>query len=599
MDQQKNLIIAIAASLIILLGFQYLVEAPRARERQAALATQQASQPAPQPGAASGDGQAPAGGAPSAGGPALPGALTSPGAGPGLAPGAPLAVERSRGEILAASPRVAILTPRLIGSINLKGGRIDDLVLSDYHETVDRSSPSIALLNPAGRKDAYYGDFGWWTDQRDMKMPGADTQWTADATELSPGKPVTLSWENGQGLRFTRRYEIDDRYMITVHQQVQNLDAAPLSLLPYALVARAGFPETQGFFILHEGLIGVMNDTLREVGYKDLKGEAKKEEATTGGWIGLTDKYWLVALIPSAAETVKTTMQHYTAGGVDRFQVDYLGSARHLAAGASVDSTHRLFAGAKEVKTLRDYQDTLNIQRFDYAVDWGWFYFLTRLFFDGLSFINKHIGNFGISILIFTLLLKVVFFPLANKSYVMMGKMKNLGPKMTEMREKYANDRERMNQELMRLYREEKVNPLSGCLPIVLQIPVFFALYKVLFVTIEMRHTPFFGWIRDLSAPDPTTVFNLFGLIPWDPPSMLMLGVWPLIMGATMWVQQKLNPPPPDPIQAKIFAFMPFIFTFMLASFPAGLVIYWAWNNLLSIAQQWLIMRRIKSAEAK
>jgi len=427
-------------------------------------------------------------------------------------------------------------------------------------------------------------------------MAGAATRWTADREVLTPDQPLTLTWDNGKGLRFVRQYALDQQYMITVSQRVENTSTDAVKLHPYALVSRSGTPHTEGFYILHEGVVGVMNGTLREHTYKDLKGDANIAEATKGGWLGITDKYWLVALVPSQQEEVKTRVTHTASGGKDKYQVDYMGEERTLAPGGSAESVHRLFAGAKEVRVLRGYQDDLNITRFDYAVDWGWFFFLTKPIFLALDYVHHLIGNFGIAILLLTVAIKALFFPLANRSYVMMSKMKVLAPKLTEMREKYGDDRVRLNQEMMALYKNEKVNPLSGCLPIVLQIPVFFSLYKVLFVTIEMRHAPFYGWIHDLSAKDPTTLFNLFGLIPWTPPDFLMIGIWPLIMGVTMFLQQKLNPAPADPMQAKVFMFMPIIFTVMLASFPAGLVIYWAWNNLLSIAQQWLIMRRMGAA---
>jgi YidC/Oxa1 family membrane protein insertase len=467
------------------------------------------------------------------------------------------------------------------------------VTLRTYRETVDPASPMIALLHPSGGRDAYYGEFGWVAGEPATKVPDATTRWTASGDVLSPGKPVTLTWDNGQGLRFVRQYGLDADFMITVDQRVDNTGSAPASLFPYALVSRSGTPQTMGFFILHEGMIGVLNGRLRELNYKDLKDEVSKPEPTTGGWLGITDKYWLVALVPDQKEEVKTRFNHSLRDQVDRYQVDYLGASRTVAPGASATAQHRIFVGAKEVNLLDRYRDTLGIDRFDFAVDWGWFFFLTKPIFLALDYIYKVVGNFGIAILLLTVVIKGLFFPLANRSYTMMSKMKKLGPELTKLRERFGDDRQKMNQEMMAIYKKEKVNPLSGCLPIVLQIPVFFSLYKVLFVTIEMRHQPFFGWIHDLSAQDPTTIANLFGLIPWNPPHFLMLGAWPLIMGVTMFLQQRLNPQPADPVQAKVFMFMPIIFTVMLANFPAGLVIYWAWNNLLSMAQQWVIMRRM------
>ncbi|MDX2103121.1 MAG: membrane protein insertase YidC [Alphaproteobacteria bacterium] len=586
--EQKNLIIAIVASLAILLGFQFFYEIPRQqaaqeaqRARQAELAAQQALQnPATLPAA---PGQ-------SAGlnalTPTLPGATPS-----GLVPAQAL----TRADALARSERLAIDTPKLFGTLPLTGARIDDLHLQRYRETVNPTSENIVLLNPSGRPDAYFGETGW-IGQAGLKLPSADTVWTANRRTLVPGQPVTLTWDNGEGLRFTRVVEIDQDYMITVVQKVENTSAATVTLAPYARVARSGTPVTQGFFILHEGLIGVLDGVLQEHTYKDMQGDRRIEGRTTGGWLGITDKYWLVALIPDQRETVATRFIHDIAGGGDLYQVDYRGTERTIAPGTVAETQHRFFAGAKEVATLTRYKNEVGITSFDFAVDWGWFHFLTRPIFYLLEIIQGLVGNFGVAILLLTVLIKGLFFPLANKSYVMMSKMRALTPKMTELREKYAEDKQRLQQEMMQLYKSEKVNPLSGCLPILLQIPVFFALYKVLFVTIEMRHAPFFGWIRDLSAPDPTSIFNLFGLLPYEVPGFLLsvgLGIWPLIMGVTMWVQQRLNPPPPDPIQARIFAWMPVIFTFMLAGFPAGLVIYWAWNNLLSIAQQKVIMHRM------
>ncbi len=555
--EQRNLIIAFVLMIAILFGFQMFVDPARP--------------PAPKPAtqtSAAGTGST----------------VPQPqGAIPGATPPT-LAMAQTRDEVLARSPRVTIDTPRLKGSIALIGGRVDDITLRGYREQVDPNSPLITLLNPSGRSDAYYAETGW-VAAGDAKpaLPGADTVWTADRTTLTPAQPVTLSWDNGQGLRFFRQYSIDANYMISVAQRVENYGSAPVTLFPYALVSRTGKPQTMDFFILHEGLVGVLNDTLREHKYTDLLEPPPVSEKSRGGWLGITDKYWLVALIPSAQEEVQATFRGTppaapgttTAGaaiGAPKFQVDYLGQGREIAPGAAGEANHRLFAGAKEVNLLQDYQNTQNIHRFDYAVDWGWFFFLTHPIFWLLDKIHKIVGNFGISILVLTVIVKALFFPLANRSYGTMSKMKKLAPKMQELREKYGDDRVKMNQELMEIYRKEKVNPLSGCLPILVQIPVFFSLYKVLFVTIEMRHAPFYGWIKDLSAPDPTTIANLFGLIPWTPPSFLMLGAWPILMGVTMYVQQKLNPAPTDPIQAKIFGLMPIIFTFMLASFPAGLV---------------------------
>jgi len=397
------------------------------------------------------------------------------------------------------------------------------------------------------------------------------------------------------GLRFERVIALDRDYMFTVTQRVVNQGAQPVTLFPYGRIVRAGTPTTAGFYILHEGLIGVLNGTLREVDYDDLPEQegGRIREGSTGGWLGITDKYWLVALAPDQQQKVAGEFSVNDEGGVPHYQADYLGDGVTVAPGAAAESASRLFAGAKEVKLLERYRDQLGLPLFERAVDFGLLWFLTQPIFWVLDKIYRVVGNFGVAILLLTVMVKLLFLPLANKSYRAMSQMKKLAPQIQELRERLGDNREKLNQEMMALYKREKVNPVSGCLPVVVQIPVFFALYKVLFVTIEMRHAPFFGWIQDLSAPDPTSVFNLFGLVPWDPPHLLAIGAWPLVMGLTMFLQQKLNPPPPDPVQAKMFMALPVVFTFMLAKFPAGLVIYWAWNNVLSIAQQRFIMWRM------
>jgi YidC/Oxa1 family membrane protein insertase len=580
---QRNLIIAIVLSIAILLGFQYFVEHPKLQREQAARQAAQSEQSAQsnQPGS----GTPPAtGSVPIPGGSPVPGAPTGTATAPAL----------SRAEALAGTPRIPIDTPRLHGSISLIGSRLDDLTLATYHETVDPSSPEIELLSPPRSPQPYIAESGWVPADPTVKVPGPDTEWTREGSgKLTPQTPVTLSWNNGSGLKFSRTIAVDDDYMFTVTQTVRNDGPAAVRLLPYSLISRTGTPHLAGFYILHEGLIGVLNGRLAEISYKTLKEEKAQEQTTTGGWLGITDKYWLTALVPPQDEGVKARFTHLDAGGgADKYQVDFLGQERTVAPGASAESTSRLFAGAKEVKLLDRYRDNAGIPRFDLAVDFGWFYFLTKPMFYAIDFFNMLIGNFGLAILSVTVIIKALFFPLANKSYKAMCKMKLLQPEMLKLREKFGEDKARLNQEMMALYKRVGANPLAGCLPIVIQIPVFFSLYKVLFVTIEMRHAPFYGWIRDLSAPDPSNLFELFGLFPWHPPHMLMIGLWPIIMGITMFLQQKLNPQPADPVQAKVFMLLPVIFTFMLASFPAGLVIYWAWNNTLSIAQQWIIMKR-------
>lgn len=592
---QKNLILAIAISVAILMGYQFFFEKPRPAQQQAQEQAQQqeaqtgAQQQAPQPPQAA---QGQPGGAPSA--PAAP-VGEAPQIGfeaPGGAAADPQAV---RAGALKQSPRVAIVSPALAGSITLKGARIDDLLLTKYRETLAPDSPMVELLQPGGTAHPYYAEFGW-IGGKGVKLPDRNSVWTADRDELSPGSPVTLTWDNGAGLVFEQRIALDNDYMFTVTQRVRNAGGAEVSLSPYGLISRTGTPKTLGYYILHEGLLGVINDTLQEVDYKNLVEDGPKTAETTGGWLGITDKYWLTAVIPDQKAHVRTRFISAPAGTDHKYQADFLMDAQAVPKGGAVEVTNRLFAGAKQVPLLDAYEANLGIPRFDLAVDFGWFYFLTKPIFYALVWFEKYLGNVGLAILALTVVIKLLFFPLANKSYKAMSKMKALQPKMQGLKERFGEDRQRMNQELMALYKKEGVNPAAGCLPMVIQIPVFFALYKVLFVTIEMRHAPFYGWIHDLSAKDPLGLLTLFGLIDWNVPSMLHvvnIGVWPLIMGMTMFLQQRLNPQPADPIQAKIFLFMPLMFTFILAPFPAGLVIYWAWNNVLSMTQQWVIMKRM------
>jgi len=595
MNDQRNLIVAIVLSVAIMFGFQFFFEGPRqeaqkrqqqemAEQAKAAEAQAQSAAPTAPAGVTSGTAilpQAPTGSAPG-------GAMT-----PQLPGTSAMGVPTGAAVPTAAAPRLPIQTPRLNGSISLIGARIDQLTLVDYHETVEGSSPQIVLFAPAGTANPYFAEFGWLPQDRATPVPGPDTPWQSQSQTLTPASPVVLRWNNGQGLTFVRTVSVDDNYMFTVNQRVENAGAGPVTLFPYALVSRTGTPTTSGYFILHEGPVGVLDGQLREPSYSDVVDQKEIKRKTTGGWFGITDKYWLAALVPDQAKPVDTRWIHGKEGSADKYQADWLGEATTVAPGASAEVKSNLFAGAKEVKLLDKYEKEMGVARFDLAVDFGWFYFLTKPFFYAIDFFNKLLGNFGLAILMVTVIVKVLFLPLANKSYKSMSAMKKLQPDMLKLRERYKDDRQKLNTEMMALYKRSKVNPASGCLPIVIQIPVFFSLYKVLFVTIEMRHAPFYGWITDLSAPDPTSIFNLFGLIPWDVPHFLMIGAWPLIMGVTMWLQMKLNPQPPDPIQAKIFMIMPVIFTIMLAPFPAGLVIYWSWNNLLSIAQQWFIMRRM------
>ncbi len=503
-------------------------------------------------------------------------------------------------------PRLAIAAPQVKGSFNLVGARLDDLILRDYRETVDPDSPLVRVLEPHSNPQPYYVQFGW-TEGTDthVKLPGSDTVWTASANELGPNRPVTLTWNNGAGLTFRIVLSVDDHYMFTVRQEVTNQTGAPVQLYPWSRIRREYTPETSGYYLLHEGFVGVLKDRLKEQTYSNARDDAKKhdgvafKESDRGGWAGITDKYWLVALIPDQSTAVTASNRALEEGPNGHvYQVDFIPqAAEHIAPGATASEVTHVFAGAKVVSLLDHYQNEYRIPHFDKAVDFGWFYFLTKPIFLCLDWLYHLLGNFGLAILVFTVLVKAAFFPIANRAYKSMSKMRLLGPKLQAMRERLKDDPAKMQQEMMAIYKAEGVNPVSGCLPMLIQVPVFWALYKVLFITIEMRQAPFFGWIKDLSAADPTNLFNLFGLLPFHPMTIspfLHLGAWPLIMGVSMWLQQRLNPTPPDPTQAKLFQFMPVIFTFMLARFPAGLVIYWTWNNLLSVAQQWLIMRNTR-----
>ncbi|MGH9647481.1 MAG: membrane protein insertase YidC, partial [Bryobacteraceae bacterium] len=501
----------------------------------------------------------------------------------------------TREAAIKQSDRIAIDTGTLHGSIALKGGRIDDLALVKYRETVDPSSPPIVLLSPSGSPDPFYAEFGWTPAKgTDAKLPNSETVWThAGSGTLSADHPVTLTYDNGEGLEFHRTISVDDKYMFKIKDEVVNKSAKPVGLYPYALISRHGTPKTAGYYILHEGLIGVLGDDgLQEITYKKIDEKKVMNFDVKDGWLGITDKYWAAVLLPDTDAHLKAHFSTGKLGTLETYQTDYLLNEQTIAPGATGSADARLFAGAKEVHLINDYEKQYNLNRFDLLIDWGWFYFITKPLFMVIDYLYRLVGNFGIAILLVTVLIKGAFFPLANKSYASMAKMKAVQPQMQALRERYPDDKTKQQQELMALYKKEKINPLAGCLPIAIQIPVFFSLYKVLFVTIEMRHAPFFGWIHDLSAPDPTNIFNLFGLIPFDPTTVpvvghfLHLGAWAVIMGITMWAQMKLNPAPPDPTQAMIFNWMPVIFTFMLASFPAGLVIYWAWNNSLSVTQQ-------------
>ncbi len=575
-QDNKNLILAIGLSLAVLIGWNAFFGIPNPEEQRRL--AEQAKQPA-QTAQVAGDTRS----APLAATPTVP----------------------TREQVLSNTRRITIETSKIKGSFPVKGAEIDDVALKDYRETVDPKSANIVVLSPFGSERAYFAEFGWVAAPGSgVILPGPTTEWTADRAALTPSQPVTLTWNNGQGLSFKRTLSVDESYTVTVKDTVTNNTGNPLSLSAYGLVRRHGKPETQGFYILHEGLIGVAGEQgLQEYSYDAVdketplpggKGRGKVVKGAVGGFAGITDKYWAAVIAPDQNTPYDLTFSGTIAGGnvPKSYQADLLLTPQTAAPGATIENVQRLYVGAKEVKEIAAAAEAYGIKRFDLMIDWGWFYFITKPMFWLIDLFFRLTGNFGVAILLVTVVVKALFYPLANKSYVSMAKMKAVQPAMLEIRERYASDKAQQQKAMMELYKTEKINPLAGCLPVLVQIPVFFALYKVLFVTIEMRHAPFFGWIRDLAAPDPTTIFNLFGLIPWTPPQILMLGVWPIIMGITMFVQMKMNPEPPDPIQKTMFTWMPVIFTFMLASFPAGLVIYWSWNNLLSVLQQYAILKK-------
>ncbi len=581
MQDNKNFFLAIALSMAVLIGWNVFFGMPMLDQQRKEAAPVQTTQP---------------------GSPAAPAA---PGAAPASVPAVdPARSAPTRDAALAATQRIAIDTPRVRGSISLRGGDIDDIALKDYRETVDPKSPNIIVFSPANGPDAYYARLGW-LPSAGVAVPNADTVWTASASTLTEQAPVTLTWDNGQGLLFKRSVAIDANFMLTVTDSVEaTRQGVEASVTPYGFIRRVGTPVVAGFYILHEGLLGVIGDNgLQEFSYSSMEKEplraanerAREFKDAVGGFIGITDKYWASALVPDQTKPFNAafSMTKATApGSIPSYQTIITHSPVKVDAATPANAVTRIFVGAKEVRLIDRYQQDYSIKLFDRLIDWGWFYWITKPLFKLLDIIYHLVGNFGVAILIVTVLVKLVFFPLANKSYVSMAKMKAVQPEMVRIKEQYPDDRVKQQQELMELYKKEKINPLAGCLPVIIQIPVFFALYKVLFVTIEMRHAPFFGWIRDLAAPDPTSIFNLFGLLPWTVPAVLLIGVWPIIMGITMFVQMKMNPEPTDPIQKTMFTWMPVFFTYLLASFPAGLVIYWSWNNLLSVLQQYFIMRR-------
>jgi YidC/Oxa1 family membrane protein insertase len=570
-ENNRNLILVVALSLAVMLAWQYFILDPRMKAeqaRQAQLAHLEKKQTERSPG--------------------LPGVGESSG-------------HLSRQAALAESgPRIRIDTPTVDGSLLLNGARFDDLRLKKYRESVDPKSPEIVLLAPKKTEFPYYADFGWVSTAK-ASLPDDSTPWKlVSGNVLSPGQPVILTWSNGSGLEFTRRIDVDDRYMFTISDTVRDNGGAPISLLPYARVVREGVPKSQHYWVLHEGFVGAANGASNDASYDDFKEDSKppKTFSSTGGWAAITDKYWMAAIIPPQNETFNAEYKSHSLNDTTRaYFADYSLGARTLASGSTISITQHLFAGAKLVDVLQGYEKNKGISLFDYAIDWGWFWFITRPLFWVLDRLYQLIGNFGLAILALTVCVKAVTFPIANASAKTMARMKKVQPDMERIKQQFKDDAAKQQQAIMELYKREKVNPLTGCLPQLLVIPVFFSLYKVFFVTIEMYHAPFYGWIKDLSAPDPTSVLNLFGLLPYHVAlpsfvSFLSIGVWPILMGITQWVQTKLNPPAPDPVQQRMFSLMPVMFTFMFATFASGLVIYYAWNNLLTIAQQMVIMRR-------
>jgi len=500
----------------------------------------------------------------------------------------------SRNEAIENEDRVQFENSTVIGSISLVGASIDDLTFKKYTNTLN-GDDNVILLNPKKVEDGYYIETGWATANKNINLPNSKTIWTIEGNDkLTPNSPIKLSWTNDQNIKFIKDISIDDQYLFKVNQTIINNSEKTYNFYPYGQIIRNLAPEIIDFFILHEGLIGVFDDQLVEEDYDDIE-EKKFSINADKGWLGITDKYWITSLIPQENRKFRTDFDYK-----NKFRANFIEtSATEIGANETKSNEIKIIIAAKEVDIIDGYAENLNISKYDLAIDWGWFYFLVKPLFFLIDYFFKLTGNFGIAIILITICIRIVFFPLANYSFKSMAKMKVLQPEMTRLKELHKEDKMKLQQEMMALYKKEKVNPVSGCLPIFIQIPFFFAIYKVLFVTLEMRHQPFYGWIKDLSERDPTSIFNLFGLIPWDPPSFLLIGVWPCLMGLSMYLQQKLNPTPPDPIQAKIFAFFPLFLTVILAPFPSGLVIYWTINNILTMAQQYVIIKRttVKTAQ--
>ena len=496
-------------------------------------------------------------------------------------------IKISRNDALKENERVLFENDKIKGSISLIGSSIDDLTFKNYTNTLN-GDDNVILLNPKQSNNGYYVETGWATTNKNIDLPNSKSLWSIEGSnKLTPSSPVILSWTNNQNIKFLKQISIDKQYLFNIKQTIINNSDKTYNFYPYGQIIRNVAPDVTNFYILHEGLIGVFDDQLVEEDYDDIE-EKKYSKNAQSGWLGITDKYWLTSLIPEKDKSFRSDFDYK-----NKFRANFIETnATEVGANETKSNSIRLIIAAKEVNVIDGYAESENINKFDLAIDWGWFYFIVKPLFFAIQYFFNLAGNFGIAIIMITACIRLAFFPLANYSFRSMAKMKVLQPEMTRLKELHKEDKMKLQQEMMALYKREKVNPISGCLPIFIQIPFFFAIYKVLFVTIEMRHQPFFGWIKDLSERDPTSIFNLFGLIPWDPPSFLLIGVWPCLMGVSMWMQQKLNPTPPDPVQAKIFMFFPLFLTVILAPFPAGLVIYWTINNILTMAQQYIIIKR-------
>lgn len=561
MDNQKNLLIAVVLSVVILVGFDFFFKPEKKQLQESSVEQNQIDQNVD----SDKDENIPS----------INSQIEN--------------VQVDKNKIL--EERISFNSKRLSGTINLIGATLDDLSLKDYFESISKEK-KINILNPVSSVSPYFLRIGWASPDKSVKLPNKNSKWKSVKKNYNENEKIQLEWNNNEGLTFYRTIEFDENFMISVIDKVQNKSPKTIKLTNFSYLRRLNYRPENKFFILHEGPLGVFNDTLKEVSYDEIEENNEIIETTKNGWIGYTDHYWQVTIFPETNETFKARFKNLK-DRKNSIQIDFINeNIKTLKSGDSLKTKSYIFAGAKEVPLIDQYIKKIGINKLDLSVDFGWFYFLTKPLFYALHFLSSLVGNFGVGIIILTICIRIVLFPLANKSFKSMNSMRMITPEIQRIRERYKDDRQRMNQEMFAMYKEKKINPAAGCLPILIQIPIFFALYKVLFVSIEMRHAPFFGWIQDLSAPDPTSLFNLFGLIPWDTPAFLTIGIWPILMGITMFLQQKINPPPPDPIQAKIFMMLPFIFTFLLATFPSGMVVYWTINNILSIAQQYILLRK-------